>query len=421
LLLLLVAAASAPIFFLEMRMKIWAPTLFFPEIAAVRSLSLITLLVVMLNTSCLAQDPVLNGTNVGFPPNGVFSGSHFDSVQVNNANLHIEIPLWTLAGRGLPTTMKFKYDSKSWRVAQRCTPDGDCTSHASGGEPISLINPFSYSTRHGNHPPESPNDRWWFFSYVLTEPDGTSHHFVPDEVNKCLSTPCPLVKLYADDGSGWQITVNSQNGVVTGPMINKDGTGITIASDGSGTMTIEDTNGNQIVRFSSFTGGSYTDTLGREMHFNPSTFQLDGAYYDSTGVLRSIVVQKQAVTFQTQLCQFKRFPDNCTERTGSRDDPHIITLPDGTSYTIDYVPNSYGQPSSITLPTGGQITYTWHPAIDASGPLLATRTVTADGQSATWSYAYNYTFNPFTKVAQINATTVTDPAGNDTVTSLTAL
>src|SRR5215469_2480350 len=48
-----------------------------------------------------AQDQdIVNQLNIGLPPNGVFSGSDFDSVQINNGNLHIELPLWSMKGRG---------------------------------------------------------------------------------------------------------------------------------------------------------------------------------------------------------------------------------------------------------------------------------------------------------------------------------
>ena len=35
-----------------------------------------------------------NDYQIGFPPHGDFSGTDFENVQMNNGNLHIEIPLW---------------------------------------------------------------------------------------------------------------------------------------------------------------------------------------------------------------------------------------------------------------------------------------------------------------------------------------
>lgn len=51
---------------------------------------------------------------IGLPAHGSFSGSDFDNVQLNNGNLHIEIPLYSLPGRGLSANFKLVYDSKGW-------------------------------------------------------------------------------------------------------------------------------------------------------------------------------------------------------------------------------------------------------------------------------------------------------------------
>src|SRR5215471_480679 len=59
---------------------------------------------------------VSGNTNTGFPANGAFSGSDFDNVQTNNGNLHIEIPIKTLNGRGEPITYKYVYNSKGWGI-----------------------------------------------------------------------------------------------------------------------------------------------------------------------------------------------------------------------------------------------------------------------------------------------------------------
>ena len=55
-------------------------------------------MICFVSPSAIAQD---NSSNIGLPPNGVFSGSSVESVQVNNGNLHIEIPLYSVPGRGL--------------------------------------------------------------------------------------------------------------------------------------------------------------------------------------------------------------------------------------------------------------------------------------------------------------------------------
>src|ERR1700722_19376435 len=68
-----------------------------------------------------------NPLNIGLPANGVFSGTDFDSVQLNNGNLHIEIPLWSTKGRGLSVDYKYVYDNKGWYINEHCDRVGYCT------------------------------------------------------------------------------------------------------------------------------------------------------------------------------------------------------------------------------------------------------------------------------------------------------
>ncbi len=41
-----------------------------------------------------------NDYQIGLPQHGEFSGTDFEHVQMNNNNLHIDLPLWSTAGRG---------------------------------------------------------------------------------------------------------------------------------------------------------------------------------------------------------------------------------------------------------------------------------------------------------------------------------
>ena len=66
------------------------------------------LLAILCAATCLslAQGDSANQA-IGLPPQGSFDGSNFDSVQLNNGNLHIEIPLYTLSGRGLGVAVRY--------------------------------------------------------------------------------------------------------------------------------------------------------------------------------------------------------------------------------------------------------------------------------------------------------------------------
>ena len=61
----------------------------------------------------LAQGDSANQA-IGLPAHGSFSGSNFDNVQLNNGDLRIEIPLYSLVGRGLSVPVSLVYDSKGW-------------------------------------------------------------------------------------------------------------------------------------------------------------------------------------------------------------------------------------------------------------------------------------------------------------------
>jgi hypothetical protein len=77
---------------------------------------------------------IQNGSNIGKPENGLFSGNDIDNVQLNNRNLHIEIPLWSNGGRGgLGTSAKYVYDAKEWYFKLSCTRQGVCHDGVMGG------------------------------------------------------------------------------------------------------------------------------------------------------------------------------------------------------------------------------------------------------------------------------------------------
>jgi RHS repeat-associated protein len=327
---------------------------------------------------------------IGFPPHGDFSGTDFESVQINNNNLHIEIPLWSTSGRGPSVGRKYVYDSKGWGFNENCSRiSGTCTDHVTAhpvkagvvGNHLSftLVGPQSYQV-------SAPRQTYtcsggvqiFIYSYNMSAPDGTHHHFLPDPVQiggngACVSSSGTL---YADDGSGWVIQTS------TGKITGKDGT---VGGNA------EDTNGNEV---------NTTDTLGRQINN-------DGSYYDSNGVLRTVPVTYQTLAIQTHLC-WSSSADYCYEySTSNWGAPHVITLPNGMTYTFAYDNGSpthpyYGQPLSVTLPTGGTITWGWNGEGD-SGPTLISRQLSGD--PAPWLYSGGK---------------VTDPAGNDVVYGFTA-
>jgi hypothetical protein len=58
-----------------------------------------------------ASAQVLYDGNNNLPPFGSYSGGDFDTVSLQNGNLHISIPVLTLPGRGKPLVYTFLYDT----------------------------------------------------------------------------------------------------------------------------------------------------------------------------------------------------------------------------------------------------------------------------------------------------------------------
>src|SRR6266849_7494497 len=109
-----------------------------------KAVSVICFLLLLPWLRAFGQD-VTNPLNVGSPVNGEFSGSDFENVQINNGNLHIEIPVWSDKGRGLGVSLKYIYNNKAWRATESCDKQGYCHARILGGSRFGLVGPFSYS------------------------------------------------------------------------------------------------------------------------------------------------------------------------------------------------------------------------------------------------------------------------------------
>jgi RHS repeat-associated protein len=382
------------------------------------------------------QTSLLDPTNqVGLPPGGVFTGSDFDLISTSNGNLHIQIPLVSTPGRGLNASVFYLYDNQGWSF--NCTPSGSnsCKSSAyfpersnsMGGQ----VNPnssftWTYSQTGQKCTAGSATSTLLQGSnYVLREPDGTKHSFILSTVFENNTTcnvqhPSPQ-QLYATDGSGWILLVSTVNLLAT-EAIRKDGTVVNLGAPQLSGGSLEDTNGNQLAA---------VDTLGRTVPAltagppNSNTELL--IYSDSSGTSRTITLTESSVPVTSSFCAPSQI--DCNDFSGTIGAYSQISFPNNRAYTFTYVPNSYAQLSSVTLPTGATISWTWQTTCGifdpstgttstvtcAGGPRVLTRTVTVGAQSFQWAYSWG-TLNESTSVA-VNS--VTDPLGNKTVYTCT--
>jgi RHS repeat-associated protein len=378
--------------------------------------------------SCFTSAQIVDdGNQTGFPKHVSFYGSDFDTVALNNGNLHIEIPLYSAKQRGGRTTSwRFVYDTPTWTLTyfpDRFNPywavnpaqaDGSANGRIVRSDTASALNwrestitcPFVYD-----------QDQVQYFDvtvrsdFAVLDSDGTKHP-VPLHTESWTPSgsgtfqyPCKASQLtgVATDGSGYQVDIS--NGVSNPNIWAKDGTQLA--------PTWRDSNGN------------YADTLPA----SPTvTYDPNGAYQiwtfkNSNGGDETFRIDLALPGAVTQICQFKVGSAPCYEITdgGSAGGffPSKITLPNGMYYQFTWAINTMQDLQSVRLPTGAVISYTyethqfsphysWRDGVPYnSRRSVVTRTVNTDGHSYQWTYSGYRNGQPTT-----STTTVTDPLGN---------
>ncbi len=187
----------------------------------------------------------------------------------------------------------------------------------------------------------------------------------------------------------------------------------------SGNSAIADLNGNRVSVVSNNPNGGYvfTDSTGNTVLTANDESGLN-ATYSYTGP--NSTTEQFTFTYSPFTAQSPTFGcSGITELTGTATVQLVtkITLPDNSYYSFTYEPtpgtpsHTTGRIQSVTLPTGGTITYTYngpHSGVSCEdGGISGFTRQTPDG---TWTYSRS--FNPTTFMW---TTTVTDPQGNNTV------
>jgi RHS repeat-associated protein len=184
--------------------------------------------------------------------------------------------------------------------------------------------------------------------------------------------------------------------------------------------SIDDPNGNSITFATSSGTTTFTDTLGlTALTVSGSGTPSSPVDYTYAGWSGQATVQVNYGTYTVQT----NFGCSGIVEYGATQQYLVssITLPDNTSYsftyetTPGYAPHVTGRLASVTLPTGGTITYSYSGGSngvicqDGSVPTL-TRTVNpgGGGTPGTWTYVH-------TEGTSTSTTKITDPNSNDTV------
>ncbi len=441
-------------------------------------------LIAWMGLSCLSlfcQTPVDLGN--GFKPWGSYNGGTLDSVSLESGGLLLHapiIPKYPQRGGGLAPEIRLYLSSHNWRSTCMAkdpttgTPTGCSWQFGSTGIWFEYLGGTSVQRI-----VESTSDPQFGVSYslgggyALSTWDGASHQLF-DLSNGALTNFVTM------DGTGYQLATSNpdQYGIAqTGIVTDRKGEQH-VASFGGGRCTfpvyfaprpsghfarvydnweasptectehsllqqIVDPNGNVMsLQAPLISLNPPQDTMGR-----PSWPLQGGTTSDSSGCINTLPFAQSVIyTFpslngvqnQIKVCMgtptlqtFFGLPGIIEfQNTPVAAQPPIpittsIILPDGTSWVFSY--DSYGNVTSIQLPTGGSVSYVWSTLIPGitnpctmpnpgAGPMPAARVISQrtvvdnNGNSTTWTYHWG-------GLAQDGSMTnwVTDPNGNDTV------
>jgi RHS repeat-associated protein len=369
-------------------------------------------------TTALAQVPT------GTPPFGSFGGGP-DVINLSNLNVHIVTPVLHKAGRGMAFTYDLSYDSSVWYPVtsgstQSWQPVANWgwrgqTEVATGYASTRLVS-VTYCNTGG-----TKNGTLLHYSnWVYHDPFGVSHPFVG--TSEVLYGTCqywaPGFTSAATDGSGYTMRAIG----TTATLIGANGKNISVPVNASaGAASATDRNGNQI---SVDSNGNFTDTLGTialtvagtGSPSSPRTF----TYTAPSGASAPFTMNYVSYTVQTNfgisgIGDYGATPVSLVSS---------VVLPDSTQYSFTYeqTPGTCtplsgtfqnycvtARLASVTLPTGGQITYSYSGGSNGILSDGSTATLTRTTPDGTWTYARV----PGTGAA--STTTITDPQGNQTI------
>lgn len=363
---------------------------------------------------------ILAGTSfaqvaTGIPPFSSIGGGPFDQLNLGNLNVHLDIPIIHKAGRGMPFTYDVTYDNSVWvatasgghTVWQPSATHGWQGLTQTGFANVNYSTSYSSGTcgQYGTGTWQS----WTYSNFSYSDALGVTHPipFGASYIQNNGVTNCPpagpqpaSATITIPDGSGYTLIASPNAGSVTTYI--GTGAGVTLQP------TVKfDANGNEITN----NGNTYTDTLGQ------TALTVAGNGTPSSPITLTYTGPSGAVAYTAKYTATAVTTSfgctNISEYSGTLNLVTQISLPDQSAYTFSYY--SDGRLETVTLPTGGTITYAYTGANKgincADGTTIGlTRTLSPGGQ---WTYTRtDISGNHW----QTKATTPPDPSvGNDTV------
>ena len=351
---------------------------------------------VVLSLSPAGSAQIIAGT--GAYPFASFDNRGFDSVNIGNLNTRFNIPIVSKAGRGLPFNYSIQNEGLIWTPFYNATtqttswvpdPSWGFTGLLNGTAFTGYLvhNQYSRScgTPTGNR--SSSPSQYYLNGYAYHDPFGAVHTFTYTVFGPCSdgsssyhTTGSPT----ASDSSGYTL-VNGGNSLQT-----KTGIVITPATSAAasgGSTTETDSNGNTIT----FNGTSaFQDTTGSTAltitGSSPVFFQYNVTAQANAATLATVKISYKPYTVRTYF-QCATVGDFGSQQVNLVD--HIV-LADGSTYSFTYEGTRLATDgavtariASITLPTGGVITYSRYGGTNAincpDGSVPGMTRTTSDG------------------------------------------
>lgn len=344
-----------------------------------------------------------------------------------NLDVHLDIPIRHKAGRGQDFTYDLSYDSSVWTPV---TSGSTTTWQPSGSWGWAGLSQagiayagYSMTTSSGTCGQfgQGSWQSWTFNSVFYSDERGVQHQFNASgsSINSPGGTGCPppgaqpsiQIPTPASDGSGIVLTWSINQGSMSLSFTAKDGTNINppifvnSSPTGTGNYLSADMNGNEI----SMSNGVVTDTLGQTALTIVGTAPANTTLYfaNPTGT------STYTVTYGTYKVKTNFQCSGVTEYTNQTAYlVNSVELPDGTQYLFSYEATpgysgySTGRPASVTLPSGGTISYGYnysdgHNGIEcADGSASGLTRGTPDG---TWTYTRSGSGTQWTTTIQAPA------------------
>jgi RHS repeat-associated protein len=370
----------------------------------------------------------------GTPPFGSFGGGP-DVINLANLNSHWTYPVLHKPGRGTNFNYDLTYDSSIWTPVT-VGASKTWTNNANWGW---ASNSAFNSGNTGYLTYSSTGTLCWcqgtpcgvatlITNSVYYDPWGTAHAFGGSYHVSCGGSIQNTYPSTATDGSG--LILGSYSGPITTP---GGATFFPPANPGGGSYssTVTDRNGNQLSASSS---GVFTDTLGTTALTvagsvpNPVTFTYTAPGPSGTGVPASFSMKFSTYTVRTNfgctgVTEFNATGTTQYSLVSEIDLPDLAVNPnDKYIFTYETTPGDTHSPhhvtgrlASVTLPTGGTISYTYTGGSSghitcADGSTSGIQRTTPDTPTGTyWNYSRSGT-------APVTTTTITDPSTAANVT-----